>query len=73
MVKPHAAPAALANPLTAEYGIVHGQAIGMLLPHVIRYNGQAFPHWYHELSDSLAGLNGFPRLERGAEGLATLR
>lgn len=29
---------ALANPLTAEYGIVHGQAVGMMLPHVVKYN-----------------------------------
>ena len=29
-----------ANPLTAHYGIVHGQAVGMMLPHVIRFNAQ---------------------------------
>ena len=62
---------ALANPLTAEYGIVHGQAIGLMLPHVIRYNGEAFPDWYRELSDSLVGINGFPSFDRGANGLAT--
>ncbi len=28
----------LANPLTAHYDIVHGQAVGMMLPHVIRFN-----------------------------------
>jgi alcohol dehydrogenase len=27
-----------ANPLTAKFGIVHGQAVGMMLPHVIRFN-----------------------------------
>jgi alcohol dehydrogenase len=27
-----------ANPLTAEYGIVHGQAVGLMLPHIIRFN-----------------------------------
>ncbi|QVL30171.1 iron-containing alcohol dehydrogenase [Telmatocola sphagniphila] len=27
-----------ANPLTAHYGITHGVAIGLLLPHVIRFN-----------------------------------
>ena len=31
---------ALANPLTARFGIVHGQAVGLMLPHVIRFNGQ---------------------------------
>lgn len=29
---------AAANPLTAKFGIVHGAAVGMMLPHVIRYN-----------------------------------
>ena len=27
-----------ANPLTAHYGVVHGQAVGIMLPHVIRFN-----------------------------------
>ena len=27
-----------ANPLTAHYGIVHGQAVGLMLPHVVRFN-----------------------------------
>jgi alcohol dehydrogenase len=31
---------AAANPLTAHYGIVHGQAVGMMLPHVVRFNGE---------------------------------
>ena len=30
---------ALANPLTAGYGIAHGEAVGLMLPHVIRVNG----------------------------------
>jgi alcohol dehydrogenase len=30
---------ALANPLTAAHGIVHGQAVGAMLPHVVRFNG----------------------------------
>src|SRR5437762_2558656 len=29
-----------ANPLTAHYGIVHGQAVGMMLPQVVRFNGK---------------------------------
>src|SRR5207237_508075 len=28
---------ACANPLTAHYGLTHGTAIGILLPHVIRF------------------------------------
>lgn len=29
---------ACANPLTARYGTVHGVAVGVLLPHVVRFN-----------------------------------
>ena len=29
---------ALANPLTAAHGVVHGQAVGVMLPHVVRFN-----------------------------------
>jgi len=29
----------LANPLTAAHGVVHGQAVGLMLPHVVRFNG----------------------------------
>jgi len=31
---------AAANPLTAHFGTVHGQAVGLMLPHVIRFNAQ---------------------------------
>jgi len=30
---------ALANPLTAAHHVVHGQAVGVMLPHVVRFNG----------------------------------
>lgn len=30
---------AAANPLTAHYGIVHGEAVGIMLPLVVRFNG----------------------------------
>jgi alcohol dehydrogenase len=29
-----------ANPLTAHYGVVHGEAVGIMLPHVVRFNAQ---------------------------------
>jgi alcohol dehydrogenase len=32
---------ALANPLTAAHGVVHGQAVGLMLPPVVRHNGPA--------------------------------
>src|SRR5881628_484234 len=31
---------AAANPLTAHYGVVHGEAVGILLPYVVRFNAQ---------------------------------
>jgi alcohol dehydrogenase len=41
---------ALANPLSAHFGLTHGVAIGVMLPHVIRYNGEAAGGWYGELA-----------------------
>jgi len=40
---------ALANPLTAEYGVAHGQAVALMLPHVVRYNWQAAANEYARL------------------------
>jgi alcohol dehydrogenase len=61
---------ALANPLTASYGVVHGRAIGLMLPHVIRFNGVEFGHWYQDLLEGTGGANGFPKPESGYQGLA---
>ncbi len=40
---------ACANPLTARYGITHGIAVSLMLPHVIRYNEQIVGGFYQEL------------------------
>ena len=40
---------ALANPLTATYGIAHGEAVALMLPHVVRFNGTRCDDWYREL------------------------
>ena len=48
---------ALANPLTATYGVVHGQAVGLMLPHVIRFNGEEFGGWYKELASVSEGAS----------------
>ena len=61
---------ALANPLTALYGINHGQAIGVMLPHVIRFNGAKCGNWYHDLLEMTAGVNGDPGAGGGWWGLA---
>ena len=39
---------ALANALTAKYGTVHGEAVGLMLPHVVRFNAAA-DHPYADL------------------------
>ena len=61
---------ALANPLTQNYGIIHGKAVGLMLPHVIRFNGEQFPEWYCDLLEATAGANGFPDPSSGPAGLA---
>jgi alcohol dehydrogenase len=48
--------------LTARFGIPHGQAIAVMLPHVIGYNGERFADWYAELHASVDPLAD-PRLE----------
>ena len=40
---------ALANPLTAAHHVVHGQAVGVMLPHVVRFNGSACGSAYANL------------------------
>ncbi len=61
---------ALANPLTAHYGIAHGQAVSVMLPHVIRFNGEKFNAWYRELLETTMEWPGSPDPRHGAEGLA---
>lgn len=41
---------ALANPLTAHYGITHGEAVGLMLPHVIRFNAAVVGRLYGALA-----------------------
>jgi alcohol dehydrogenase len=59
---------ALANPLTAHYGITHGAAIGIMLPHVIRYNASAVGPLYGDLAHGSGLTNGDP--EAAGETLA---
>lgn len=39
---------ACANPLTARYGITHGIAVALMLPHVIRFNKEVVEELYSE-------------------------
>lgn len=43
---------ACANPLTARFGIIHGRAVGVMLPHVVRYNAGAGENPYAVLGDA---------------------
>jgi alcohol dehydrogenase len=65
---------AAANPLSAHFNLVHGQAIGLMLPHVLRFNGRnpAAARLYASLDssnadqladqlESLLDLAGMPR------------
>jgi alcohol dehydrogenase len=52
-----------ANPLTAHYGIAHGAAVGLILPHVIRFNAPAVEHLYAELASGNSLANGEPASE----------
>ena len=45
---------ALANPLTATFGVPHGQAVGLMMPHVVRFNSHQVESRYAELLRLLA-------------------
>jgi alcohol dehydrogenase len=59
---------ACANPLTAHYGLTHGLAIGIMLPHVVRFNARAVPNLYGELVEEAGLQNG--HIAAAAETLA---
>jgi alcohol dehydrogenase len=47
-----------ANPLTAHYGLTHGIAVGILLPHVIRFNAAVVGPLFADLVHDLGYPNG---------------
>jgi alcohol dehydrogenase len=47
---------ACANPLTARYDTVHGVAVGIMLPHVVRFNAADGENPYAELCDDAGEL-----------------
>jgi alcohol dehydrogenase len=49
---------ALANPLTAHFNIVHGQAVASMLPHVIRFNAQSMESQYCQLASATNAIAG---------------
>jgi alcohol dehydrogenase len=59
---------ALANPLTAAHDVVHGQAVGLMLPHVVRFNAVSCGTAYAELLHDV-GIDTGP--ETAGDELAT--
>jgi alcohol dehydrogenase len=61
---------ALANPLTTIFDVPHGQAVGVMLPHVIRFNAAAVEDQYHDLLHESQNGSPLPKLHGGVAGLA---
>jgi alcohol dehydrogenase len=61
-----------ANPLTAHYGITHGTAIGIMLPHVIRFNALTVGLLYSELLKERANASSQKAGEILAERISSL-
>ena len=63
---------ASANPLTAHFGVVHGLAVGMMLPHVVRFNARedATARAYAEAACSAQLVSPSAAPETAAEHLA---
>ena len=61
---------ACANPLTAKYGTTHGDAIAILLPHVIRWNSTAAGALYAELVNASSSMSASASVPAAADVLA---
>jgi alcohol dehydrogenase class IV len=48
---------ATANPLTSNFNITHGLAVGLMLPHVIRFNAGNGKNPYADLHPSASALS----------------
>src|SRR5208283_4631366 len=59
---------ACANPLTAHYGITHGLAIGIMMPHVLHFNAHAVGKLYGDLAEEVGLHNG--TLDAAVQALA---
>lgn len=61
---------ALANPLTAAYDVAHGEAVALMLPHVVRRNGATMDAAYEDLLLTTAHDRDCPDPRGGSAGLA---
>ena len=64
---------ACSNPLTARYGTAHGVALGVLVPHVVRWNAEADEAQYEGLGGSAALAGWIEEAARSAGFPSTLR
>ena len=55
---------ACANPLTARFGIPHGVAVGLMLPHVVSFNRVEVDALYAELENTEPRRDGAPGIEQ---------
>ena len=63
---------AMANPLTQLHGIPHGQAVGLALPHVVRFNASQCEADYADLCRDLPTMAAIPGSVRLADWLLYL-
>ncbi len=61
---------ATANPLTAHYGTIHGIAVGLMLPHVVRWNAEVVGELYRDLVMTAGWNNAATTLESAPFQLA---
>ena len=61
---------ACANPLTRRYDTAHGAAVASLLPHVVRWNGEAIGDRYRELLSAARARGGAEDLAARLEAMA---
>ena len=60
---------ACANPLTARFDVTHGEAVGLMLPHVVRFNRDAAGRLYSELAVTACLTGSFD--DDGSDAIAT--
>ena len=61
---------AASNPITAKYGTTHGITVGLLLPHVIRWNADFVGDLYRELAQAAGWADHTANAVSASEALA---
>jgi alcohol dehydrogenase len=61
---------AAANPLTAQFGTTHGVAVGLMMPHVVRWNSETVGSLYRDLLVTADWTNDDTTVDTAAHQLA---